>query len=58
MITAIANLLLLALGVTFTVFWIIALADSDGECHYEDCGHCPYTGECPWEERKKHEADS
>ena len=56
MISAISNLLLMALGIAVTVIWIMALADSDGECHSNDCGHCPYAGGCPWEE--ENEADT
>ena len=52
MITAVLNLLLIILGIVLTAFWIKALGDSDGECHYEDCGCCTYRGTCP--EENKH----
>lgn len=58
MMTAISNLLLLVLGITVMVLWIIALAGSDGKCHCDDCGRCPYAGDCPWEEERKHEEDT
>ncbi len=51
MIQAILNLLLMAAALVCVVFWILALGDWDGECHYDDCGHCPYRGTCPEEKR-------
>ena len=52
MIQAVFNLLLILMGIGCVVFWIMALGDWDGECHYDDCGCCPYHGDCP--EEKKH----
>ena len=46
------NLLLAAFGTVLAVSWIIALANSDGECHFDDCWHCPYSGNCPWERKR------
>ena len=52
MITAISNLILLLLGIGAMALWIMGLADSDGECHCDDCGRCPYEGGCPWENQR------
>lgn len=51
MVEAIMNLLLIGLGVLATFLWIIALVDSDGRCHEEDCTGCPYGYDC--QERRK-----
>jgi hypothetical protein len=53
---AILNLLLLAVAIAVHVVWIISLVNYDGKCHIDDCGHCPYEGDCPMEE--EHETDT
>lgn len=53
---AILNLILVAVAILVLVVWIKALGDWDGKCHYDDCGHCPYEGDCPMEE--EHETDA
>ena len=55
MVTAILNLLVMALGVAATALWIAALTESDGECHC-DCEHCPYAGDCLMEEDNENDA--
>ena len=52
MFEAIMRLLLAVVGIIMAIAWIHALGESDGECHYGDCSHCPYHGGCPWERRK------
>ena len=52
MIEAVMNLLLLAVAAAVTVLWIIALAESDGRCHLDDCQGCPFAGDCPEDRRK------
>ena len=38
------------------VIWVIALVNSDGHCHLDDCDGCPYDPEeCPQKERISHE---
>jgi len=44
---AILNLLLAFVAIGIIVVWIKALGDWDGKCHYEDCSHCPFDGDCP-----------
>jgi len=51
MIEAISNLVLVALAIGLTAMWIHGVSNSDGECHYDNCDYCPYTGNCPWERR-------
>ena len=55
MIEAICNLLLLVVVIAVTILWIMALADSDGKCHLEDCTGCPYRHDCQEERRRKDE---
>lgn len=53
---AILNLILVAVAILVLVVWIKALGDWDGKCHCDDCGHCPYEGDCLMEE--EHETDA
>ena len=52
MFEVIMRLLLMAVGIAMVTMWIHALGESDGECHYGDCDHCPYDGSCPRERRR------
>lgn len=52
MFEAAMNLLLMVLMAAVTALWIAALAESDGKCHEEDCGGCPFEGNCPMEKEK------
>ena len=52
----IANLLLVVIAIVVHAFWIAAVADSDGKCHYDDCKGCPYEGTCPAEEEDERDA--
>lgn len=52
MLEAAANLFIVVIAVTVTTLWICGLTNSDGECHYDNCDHCPYEGDCPWERRR------
>ena len=36
-----------------SILWIIAIGESDGHCHIEDCSRCPYEGDCPEQDRKE-----
>ena len=46
---------MIALLVVF-ILWILAVLESDGHCHFDDCDLCPYDPEeCPEKERKRHE---
>ena len=33
------------------IYWLHAIAESDGHCHMESCKGCPYYPDCP--ERKE-----
>lgn len=39
------------------IYWLHALTESDGHCHFESCKGCPYSEDCP-ERKEKHEGDS
>ena len=52
MLEAAANLFLVVIAIAATTLWISGVANSDGECHYDDCDRCPYEGGCPWERRR------
>lgn len=43
MITTIANLLTIVIGIGVTVIWIVSLASWDGKKHCDkDCDNCPF----------------
>lgn len=42
MFTAVMNLLLIILAIAVLTIWIVAVANSDGKCHFEDCDDCPF----------------
>ena len=46
------NLLLAAVALAAVALWIHGVAHSDGKCHYDNCGLCPYAGDCPWERKR------
>jgi len=57
MFEAIMNLLLLVIAAVVMAVWIAALISSDGKCHSDDCGDCPWNGGCPEEERRNADED-
>lgn len=55
MIEAMIKLLLIAVIALVVILWIVALIDSDGKCHLEDCDGCMYEGICQEEGKRNHE---
>ena len=53
MAEAIVNLLLVVLVLGCLILWVTALVESDGECHEEDCGLCPWSGGCEYEKERE-----
>ena len=41
------NIFLLVFVIELFIFWLKAVGDSDGECHYEDCDGCLFYDRCP-----------
>lgn len=35
------------LVIFLTIYWLLLVADSDGNCHMETCDGCPYESVCP-----------
>ena len=52
MLEAISNLLIVVFAISMTGLWIHGVSSSDGECHYDNCDYCPYSGACPWERKR------
>ena len=52
MVDALLHIILFIVAGVIFVLWVAALLEADGHCHYEDCGGCPYAGECTEQERK------
>lgn len=55
MIEALIRLLLVAVIALVVILWIVALIDSDGKCHLEDCDGCMYEVICQEEGKRNHE---
>jgi len=47
MADAIASLDLFVFAALAAFFWIRLIPESDCYCHSDDCGGCPYSGDCP-----------
>ena len=50
---AILSLTYMLVIIVIQMAWIDGIIKHDGKCHYRDCVHCPYGGDCTMQRKER-----